>query len=198
MQPFLLCGFLDIKENTKYYVLSASISQIQTKSDVQKQLLWMQRTSMDPFWAGLIYEHLWSYILGVGTNYTQPADCTILKCDGSGQPLISPWPGAKLPNGTVTVAQREWYSWIRKSSTFRNWLLCDEISAKLCTAPESSDWVAVIVKECHSEINLHVFWVLGHRLWVTSWCAEWSLVWEPDLQFYFQVSFFIFLTATLV
>lgn len=43
----------------------------------------MQRTSMDPFWAGLIYEHLWSFIFDKGANYTQPAECETFNCENS-------------------------------------------------------------------------------------------------------------------
>lgn len=45
---------------------------------------------MDPFWAGLIYEHTWSYMLGAGVNYTHPDECKVFTCDpNSTRPALS-------------------------------------------------------------------------------------------------------------
>lgn len=50
------------------------------RSFYQGLLRWLRVSEMDSFWAGLIFEHTWSYIFGAGTNYTHPPDCKFSHC----------------------------------------------------------------------------------------------------------------------
>ena len=58
---------------------------------LQNALTWLQKTEMDSFWAGLIFEQLWSYILGAGSEYQHPPECTVFLCDGDGVPITPTW-----------------------------------------------------------------------------------------------------------
>lgn len=57
---------------------------------VQGILSWLQTTDVDSFWAGLIFEQLWSYIFGAGTEYKHPAECTVFICN-DGIPSLPPF-----------------------------------------------------------------------------------------------------------
>ena len=58
---------------------------------MQKALAWLQNSELDPFWAGLIFEQLWSYIFGAGVEYKHPAECTVFACDQGGAPIVPRW-----------------------------------------------------------------------------------------------------------
>ena len=57
----------------------------------QRALKWLQTTDVDGFWAGLIFEQLWSYILGAGTEYRHPDECTVFMCTPEGAAIIPRW-----------------------------------------------------------------------------------------------------------
>ena len=63
---------------------------------VQKALAWLQNTELDAFWAGLIFEQLWSYIFGAGVEYAHPAECTVFACNQGGAPATPSWEAISL------------------------------------------------------------------------------------------------------
>ncbi len=69
-------------------------SSVQTPtwwSLAQGLLQWLQRDSMDGFWAGLIFEQTWSYIFGAGPTYQHPEECAMYMCDPGGEAVVPDW-----------------------------------------------------------------------------------------------------------
>ena len=50
--------------------------------DAQAGIHWLQRTELESFLAGLIYEYAWSYIFGAGVKYVPPSECETYYCLG--------------------------------------------------------------------------------------------------------------------
>lgn len=67
---------------------------------LQGCLRWLQQTDHDYFWAGLVFEHMWAYIIGGQQKYVHPEECEVFTCDSDGNPYMPAWESLGVPSAS--------------------------------------------------------------------------------------------------